>query len=275
LHNLTSTLQANVQQTGPSYLDAPTFARLANPDAERTNTLSPLPDLPDILRSQTPNRPPSTPTYTPGYTALFGETKPLGTRYTGPVLIEENKIESPEDADFAKFKMSIREQMIREFHEEAATLEIILVRKEHEAKLKPDAVKALVAGHELNMEELRRHKEDNRKTLVDAERTKRQNEIRRRNTAPKGMMGTQPEPAVWLNNFTHPKGHSKAWKQVPSSDETYSMPAALADKASAVADIPATPNQPAVGRDAIRVGVGGRSLEVLMGVTGGIERSHG
>ena len=103
--------------------------------------------MPDCFRPHTPNRAPPTPSYTPGPTALFGETKPLGTRYTGPVLIEENKNESTDDADFAKFKMLIREQMIREFHEEAATLEIDLVRKEHEVKLKADAVKALVAGH--------------------------------------------------------------------------------------------------------------------------------
>ena len=54
-------------------------------------SLSPLPDLLDGFRSQTPNRvPPSSP-------ALFGGTQSLGTRYTGPMLIEVNKHESPKD----------------------------------------------------------------------------------------------------------------------------------------------------------------------------------
>lgn len=233
----------NVQHTG-SYLDVPTFSRLAL-DTERTKSLSPLPELLDCLRSQTPNRIPPTPPYTPGQTALFGETKPLGTRYTGPVLVEDNRNENSEDADFAKFKISIREQMIREFHEEAATLEITLVRKEHEAKLKTDAVKALLAAHELNMEELRRQKEDKRKALVEAERTKRQTEIRRRNFTPKSI---QPEPNAWLENFSQPKGQGKVSKQAAYNNETHPVPVVTAERPSTPADVPASSNQSAMGK---------------------------
>lgn len=70
--------------------------------------------------------------------------------------------------------------MIREFHEEAVELEIALVRQEHAANLESSAVKALLACHEVDMEELRQQKEDKRKAIVDAERTKRKAEIRRR-----------------------------------------------------------------------------------------------
>lgn len=89
-------------------------------------------------------------------------------------------MESLEDADFREFKMSIREQMIREFHEEAIALEVALVRQEHEARLESSAIKSLLACHEVDMEELRQMKEDKRKAIVDAERTKRKAEIRRR-----------------------------------------------------------------------------------------------
>lgn len=236
--------QARDLQQPSSYLGVPTFSKQP-PDAERTKSLSPLPDLPDYLRPQTPNRTPPTPQYTPGHTALFGETKPLGTRYTGPILIEENSSESPDDADFAKFKMSIREQMIREFHEEAATLEIILVRKEHEVKLKPDAVKALVAGHELNMEELRRQKEDKRKALVDAERTKRKTEILLRNKSPTGT-----QSATRIENISYPKGQGRASGQgkQPSTNEENSAPAVLSGEASTAVDVPGGSNQSAIGK---------------------------
>lgn len=176
------------------------------------NTLSPLPDLPEWLRSRTPNSVPPTPPGTQDHKSLLEAMyggKSLGTRYTGPVLIEDDKIESLEDADFAEFKMSIREQMIREFHEEATRLEIILVRKEHEVKLKADAVKALLAGHELNMEELRQMKEDRRKEIVDAERTRRKADIKRRNTGPKDVPGMQGQSSVRMESTSLRKGPSQ------------------------------------------------------------------
>jgi len=232
----------NVQQTN-SYLDVPSLAKRRVPDADRTKSLSPLPDLPDGFRSQTPNRIPPSPSYTPGYTALFSEAKPLGTRYTGPVLVEENKNESPEDADFTKFKMSIREQMIREFHEEAATLEILLVRKEHEAKLEADAIKALVSGHELNMEELRRRKEEKRKATVDAERTKRKAEMRMRNSTPKSTTSMQPDLAAHLENFRKEQRRASAQAQgLSTANETYRVPDELIEETPA--DVPTNSNQP-------------------------------
>lgn len=236
----------NVQQTN-SYLDVPSLAKRRVQDADRTKSLSPLPDLPDGFRSQTPTRIPPSPSYTPGYTALFSEAKPLGTRYTGPVLVEENKNESPEDADFTKFKMSIREQMIREFHEEAATQEIILVRKEHEAKLEADAVKALVSGHELNMEELRRRKEEKRKTIVDAERTKRKNEMRMRNSTSKGTTSTQPDMAAQMENFRKEQRRASAQAQrLPATNETYPVPDEPTEEAPA--EVPTNSNQPTTGK---------------------------
>jgi hypothetical protein len=161
------------------------------------------------------------------------------------VLIEENRHESLEDADFAKFKMTIREQMITEFHEEAARQEIMLVRKEHEVKLEADAVKALLSGHELNMEELRRQKEDKRKAMVDAERTKRKAEIRRRNFTSKG---TVPDLAAQI--LSHPKGQSKLSMQVkqPPVFETQPAPEILAEEEPIPADVPASSNQSAVGK---------------------------
>ena len=92
-------------------------------------TLSPLPDLPEWLRTRTPNSVPPTPPETQNHKALAGVMsgeRPLGIRYISPVLIEEDNGESLEDTDLVEFKLSIREQMIREFHKEAAELEIIL-----------------------------------------------------------------------------------------------------------------------------------------------------
>lgn len=138
--------------------------------------------------------------------------------------------------------MLIREQMIREFHEEAATLEIDLVRKEHEVKLKADAVKALVAGHELNMEELRRQKEDKRKVLVDAERTKRQAEIRRRNP-------TQPELAMRTQTISQPKGQALASGHTKGMSYTINETHPVrAEKESAAPDIPGSSNQYGTGK---------------------------
>ena len=166
------------------------------------------------------------------------------------MLIEENKHESLEDADFAKFKMTIREQMITEFHEEAARQEIMLVRKEHEVKLEADAVKALLSGHELNMEELRRQKEDKRKALVDAERTKRKTEIRRRNFTSKGVTGIGPDLATQIESVSHPKGRSKLSMQAkqPPVFETQLAPEIVAEEAPTPADVPASSNQSAVGK---------------------------
>jgi len=202
--------------------------------------------MPDGFRSQTPNRIPPTPPYTPGYMTLFGETKPLGTRYTGPVLVEENKNENLEDAEFSKFKMSIREQMIREFHEDAAAQEIILVRKEHEAKLEADAVKALVSGHELNMEELRRRKEEKRKALVDAERTKRQTEMRQRNPTPKGTTSAQSGAAVQIENIRKGQRRVSGQAQPATTNEIHPVPTVLVEHAPD--DVPPNSNQSTYGK---------------------------
>lgn len=179
----------------PVHQENHNFGRLAA-DALRTHSLSPLPGMPDWHRSQTPSRMGPTPPRTPGRDALLQvtpERKPLGSRYTGPALVEleEDIDEHSHDIEFALFKLTIREQMIREFHEEAVTLEINLVRTEHGSKMDPAALKLLVTEHELNMEGLRRQKEEKRREIVDAERTRRKAELRQHVLAQKATAGLQ------------------------------------------------------------------------------------
>ncbi|KZP23426.1 hypothetical protein FIBSPDRAFT_858364 [Athelia psychrophila] len=180
-------------QPPPIAPPAPVKPAVAIPDwsaeADRLRGLSPLPDVPDWNRPYTPHpaqqhapRLPSPPPPPQRESKDTSSQAPAqaGPRYTGPVLLEEHAVESLEDADFRAFKLSVREQMIREFHEEAITLEVALVRQEQEARLEPGAIKSLLACHDVDVEELRQMKEDKRKAIVDAERTKRKAELRRR-----------------------------------------------------------------------------------------------
>jgi hypothetical protein len=134
--------------------------------------------------------------------------------------------------------------MIREFHEEAARQEIMLVRKEHEVKLEGDAVKALVAGHELNMEELRRQKEEKRKAIVDTERMKRKSEIRQRNSMLKGSTGAQFELTAHMEYLRMgPSGLSGQAQRLPTFSEPEPEPKVPTENYPIPAD--ASSNQPA------------------------------
>lgn len=117
-------------------------------------------------------------------------------RYIGPVFssasdAEDGGLQSGKDdeAEFNAFKMSVRIQKIQEFHSEAAEADVRLamqvekvhkvISKEYRGDRKAD-IAELISRHEHKMLMLQRTKEEERKSIVDAERQKRKQEIRGR-----------------------------------------------------------------------------------------------
>ncbi|KAF9459704.1 hypothetical protein BDZ94DRAFT_1267475 [Collybia nuda] len=121
-----------------------------------------------------------------------------GPAYIGPKLSDEDET-SDEEADFEKFKMQTRIEKIMEFHREAAQADMELAltlhndRKEKKSNKASDALK--VQEHGKQMLRLQAKKEEERKALVEAERGKRRNEIRKRSAL--------REPARAANTNTH------------------------------------------------------------------------
>ena len=103
-----------------------------------------------------------------------------GNRYIGPVLHDDQDTKL-EEAEFEKFKMEIREKKIWEFHYEAAEAGARLSRQLCDRTLDKQEIRDILAEHDHGMEVLKRTKEDERRSIVDNERAKRQTEFRRRN----------------------------------------------------------------------------------------------
>lgn len=121
-----------------------------------------------------------------------------GSSYIGPKISDSDET-SDEEADFEKFKMQTRIEKIFEFHREAAHADMDLalaLHNDRKAKKSSKASDALrVQEHGQQMLRLQAKKEEERKALVEAERGKRRNEIRKRSAL--------REPARAANTNTH------------------------------------------------------------------------
>ena len=113
------------------------------------------------------------------------ESLPLGKRYIGPVITEEEPdpldeelLKSKMADDYQQFKIGLRIQMIYQFHAEAADIEIKLVESLLADQGTKESRARAVQEHETNMMRLREQKEEDRKRLCAEEREKRRQEIR-------------------------------------------------------------------------------------------------
>ena len=127
--------------------------------------------------------------------------------YIGPIVSDPDEPLSEEE-DFERFKMSIRFQKIIEFHQAAAHADIDLAIAIYKGRMAQSGDKhevlAKVTSHQKHMIQLQMEKEEERKNIVKAERSKRRSELRRR----PGRSGTliAPRPSVpanpsWLTAF--------------------------------------------------------------------------
>ncbi|KAF8555811.1 hypothetical protein OG21DRAFT_1507317 [Imleria badia] len=174
----------------------------AKPPAASTSaqTLSARPRATDNMSRQasaasTSSSPPlkiSSPQYSPPNPttkfspAINADTLPPGKRYIGPVISEEEEPD-PMDEDLLKskmaeeyqqYKISLRIQMIYQFHAEAAEIEIKLFETLLADEGTKESRARAVQEHETSMMRLREQKEEERKRLCAEERERRRLEIR-------------------------------------------------------------------------------------------------
>ncbi|KAL0565574.1 hypothetical protein V5O48_016450 [Marasmius crinis-equi] len=128
-------------------------------------------------------------------------------RYIGPELVDDDN-ESVEAEQFREFKMNVRLDMIRRFHEEAAEADIQLAITIDQANQSGSVTKEMTArlvdDHEQNMLRLRQRKEKERKELVEQERQRRLAEFRQRNkqNKPRQKPVSQPPPTTTTTTTT-------------------------------------------------------------------------
>ena len=160
-----------------------------------------------------PSRLGPTPPRTPGRTGTLLQATPeqkpapavgTSTDYVGPVLgigegysLDDNNNSLSQDDDFARYKLQMREQMIRDFHREAADMEIALIRSQHGQKLAPAYISALEADVQVKMMELRRRKDEQRKEAVAKEEKSMKEQLRQHVLAQKNMAANQRIPGAW------------------------------------------------------------------------------
>ncbi|KAH7882460.1 hypothetical protein F5I97DRAFT_1931634 [Phlebopus sp. FC_14] len=113
------------------------------------------------------------------------ETLPLGKRYIGPVIVDEEPdpideelLKSKMAAEYQQYKISLRIQMIHQFHEEAAQIEVQLVKTLLADEGTKESRAKAVQEHEASMMLLRERKEEERKRISAEERDKRREELR-------------------------------------------------------------------------------------------------
>ncbi|KAL0068992.1 hypothetical protein AAF712_003985 [Marasmius tenuissimus] len=121
--------------------------------------------------------------------------------YIGPELLDVDYDESVEAEQFREFKMSVRIEMIREFHQDAAEADIQLAltieQANHSGAVSKGMTAQLVEDHERNMLKLRQSKEKERKERVEQERQRRLAEFRqwtKQKQKPVSQPVSQPQP---------------------------------------------------------------------------------
>ncbi|KAG6379744.1 hypothetical protein JVT61DRAFT_10279 [Boletus reticuloceps] len=110
---------------------------------------------------------------------------PPGKRYIGPVILEEEPdpieqvlLKSKMADEYQQYKISLRIQMIYQFHAEAADVEIKLFESLLAGEGTKESRARAVQEHETIMMRLREQKEEERKRLCAEEREKRREEMR-------------------------------------------------------------------------------------------------
>ncbi|KIJ14617.1 hypothetical protein PAXINDRAFT_100088 [Paxillus involutus ATCC 200175] len=214
------------------------------------------------LKTSSPQYSPPNPTagVSPPITA---ENLPLGKRYIGPVIteepdpMEEEFFKSKMAADFQEFKISLRIQMIYQFHAEAAQIEIKLVEMLLAEEGTKESRARAVQEHEASMMLLRDQKEEERKRLCGEEREKRREEIKHRfpqvrSTQNKDVdsRGTKasfwPDQTVhqqrWAGHATHQKENVPLTQPVASSSKL-ELPGILKKSISALSQDEASANE--------------------------------
>ncbi|KAH7907617.1 hypothetical protein BJ138DRAFT_1159742, partial [Hygrophoropsis aurantiaca] len=151
----------------------PSSSRLAPPDkmSRQTSTASTVPSpsvRPNKAQPQTSSSKQSPP------------SNPESLRYIGPELSEKGGDRQEAEAEFMEFKLLIRKQMICEFHEEAAEIEMNLVEKLSTPNLSSEVRRKELYEHEQKMLQLRELKEIRRKKLSADERERRLGEYKQR-----------------------------------------------------------------------------------------------
>ncbi|KAJ8073443.1 hypothetical protein PM082_011719 [Marasmius tenuissimus] len=128
-------------------------------------------------------------------------TKRSKQHYIGPELLDVDYDESVEAEQFREFKMSVRIEMIREFHQDAAEADIQLAltieQANHSGAVSKGMTAQLVEDHERNMLKLRQSKEKERKERVEQERQRRLAEFRqwtKQKQKPVSQPVSQPQP---------------------------------------------------------------------------------
>jgi hypothetical protein len=116
---------------------------------------------------------------------INAESLPLGKRYIGPIIMEEEPdpldeglLKSKMAAEYQQYKISLRIQMIYQFHAEAAEVEIKLFETLLADEGTKESRARAVQEHETSMMRLRDQKEEERKRLCAEERERRREEIR-------------------------------------------------------------------------------------------------
>ncbi|KIJ61471.1 hypothetical protein HYDPIDRAFT_115957 [Hydnomerulius pinastri MD-312] len=151
----------------------------------------------------------SSPQYSPPVPAakvsppVTTENLALGKRYIGPVIVEEEPEPVDEDllrskmaAEYQEYKVSLRLQMIYQFHAEAAEIEIRLVQTLLEDEGTKESRARVVQDHETSMMLLREQKEEERKRLCAEERDRRREEIKMHLAQARSAQNREIDPRV-------------------------------------------------------------------------------
>ncbi|KAF8839669.1 hypothetical protein BDN67DRAFT_1012110 [Paxillus ammoniavirescens] len=215
------------------------------------------------LKTSSPQYSPPNPT-TGVSPPLTAENLPLGKRYIGPIITEEEPDPMDEElfkskmaAEFQEFKISLRIQMIYQFHAEAAQIEIKLVEMLLAEEGTKESRARAVQEHEASMMLLRDQKEEERKRLCSEEREKRREEIKHRfaqvrpmqtkDVDPRGTKANSwPDQAApqqrWAGHATHQKENVPLTQPVASSSKL-ELPGILKKSISALSQDEASANE--------------------------------
>ena len=136
------------------------------------------------LKTSSPQYSPPVPT-TKFSPPINAENLPLGKRYIGPIIMEEEPDPMDEELlkskmadEYQQYKVGLRIQMIYEFHAKAAEVEIKLFETLLADEGTKESRARAVQEHETSMMRLREQKEEERKKLCAEERERRRQEIR-------------------------------------------------------------------------------------------------
>ncbi|KAH0834889.1 hypothetical protein J3R83DRAFT_10535 [Lanmaoa asiatica] len=202
------TQQPQGQSSKPPSTSTPAQTLSARPRAtdnmsRQVSTASNLSSPP--LKTSSPQYSPPNPT-TKFSPAINVENLPLGKRYIGPVIsdeepdpMDEELLKSKMADDYQQYKISLRIQMIYQFHAEAAEYEIKLFEMLLADEGTKESRARAVQEHETSMMRLREQKEEERKRLCAEEREKRREEIRQHLAQRRSMQNREVDPGSKTN----------------------------------------------------------------------------